>query len=81
MDWHRYYNIEAELILVNLILYALPYGAGDLRNGFLSTMDTPQNETIEIGPGNIKMSFSSTSGQLKRIYNTKTGVISFTVPK
>ena len=44
-------------------------------------MDTPQNETIEIGPGNLKMSFSSTSGQLKRIYNTKTGVISFTVPK
>lgn len=52
-----------------------------MRNGFLSTMDTPQNETIEIGPGNLKMSFSSTSGQLKRIYNTKTGVISFTVPK
>ncbi|KAK4583933.1 hypothetical protein RGQ29_021880 [Quercus rubra] len=49
-------------------------GKGEMRNGFLSTMDTPQNETIEIGPGNLKMSFSSTSGQLKRIYNTKTGV-------
>uniref|UniRef100_A0A7N2M0R8 Alpha-mannosidase n=1 Tax=Quercus lobata TaxID=97700 RepID=A0A7N2M0R8_QUELO len=49
-------------------------GNGEIRNGSLSMMDTPQNETIEIGPGNLKMSFSSTSGQLKRIYNTKTGV-------
>ncbi|KAK9990150.1 hypothetical protein SO802_025135 [Lithocarpus litseifolius] len=49
-------------------------GIWEIRNGFLSTMDTTQNGTIEIGPGNLKMSFSSTSGQLKRIYNTKTGV-------
>jgi alpha-mannosidase len=37
-------------------------------------MDSPQNDTIEIGPGNLKLSFSSTSGQLNRIYNSKTGV-------
>lgn len=37
-------------------------------------MDSPQKETIEIGPGNLKMSFSLTSGQLKSIYNIKTGV-------
>ncbi|KAG6702974.1 hypothetical protein I3842_07G062300 [Carya illinoinensis] len=47
---------------------------GTSKNGFISMMDSPQNETIEIGPGNLKMSFSLTSGQLKRIYNTKTGV-------
>jgi alpha-mannosidase len=44
-------------------------------------VDSPQNETIEIGPGNLKMSFSSTSGQLIRIYNTKTGVSFFTFYK
>lgn len=49
-------------------------GKEEIRNGFLSTMDTPQNETTEIGPGNLKMSFSSASGQLQRIYNNKTGV-------
>ncbi|KAE8010634.1 hypothetical protein FH972_006989 [Carpinus fangiana] len=49
-------------------------GKGKSRSGFFSTMDSPQNETIEIGPGNLKMSFSSTSGQLIRIYNAKTGV-------
>ncbi|XP_027344930.1 alpha-mannosidase isoform X2 [Abrus precatorius] len=32
------------------------------------------NETITIGPGNLKMSFSSTTGQLKRMYNSRTGV-------
>ncbi|XP_059440629.1 probable alpha-mannosidase At5g66150 [Corylus avellana] len=51
---------------------------GKSRNGFFSMIDSPQNETIEIGPGNLKMSFSSTSGQLIRIYNTKTGVSFFT---
>ncbi|KAM1810189.1 hypothetical protein ACFX12_026980 [Malus domestica] len=43
-------------------------------NGFLSAMDSPQNETIEIGPGDLKMSFSLASGQLNRMYNSKTGV-------
>ncbi|KAH0971088.1 hypothetical protein GBA52_023244 [Prunus armeniaca] len=43
-------------------------------NGFLSVMDSPQNETIEVGPGDLKMSFSFASGQLKRMYNSKTGV-------
>ncbi|CAL9000225.1 unnamed protein product [Prunus brigantina] len=36
-------------------------------------MDSPQNETIEVGPGDLKMSFSFASGQLKRMYNSKTG--------
>ncbi|KAK2656982.1 hypothetical protein Ddye_010034 [Dipteronia dyeriana] len=33
-----------------------------------------QNDTIEIGPGNLKMSFSSATGQLKQMYNSRTGV-------
>ncbi|KAM5546803.1 alpha-mannosidase [Rosa sericea] len=47
---------------------------GKNRNGFFSVMDSPQNETIEIGPGDLKMSFSVASGQLQRMYDSKTGV-------
>nr|XP_016455893.1 PREDICTED: alpha-mannosidase isoform X1 [Nicotiana tabacum] len=42
--------------------------------GYVSKMEIPLNETVEIGPGNLKVSFSSNSGQLKRLYNSKTGV-------
>uniref|UniRef100_A0A6N2KXU6 Alpha-mannosidase n=1 Tax=Salix viminalis TaxID=40686 RepID=A0A6N2KXU6_SALVM len=48
-------------------------GIGKRRNG-LSVMDSPQNDTIEIGSGNLKLSFSSMTGHLKRMYNSKTGV-------
>ncbi|GKA18861.1 alpha-mannosidase, partial [Tanacetum coccineum] len=41
---------------------------------YVSMVDTPQNDTIEIGPGSLKMSFSSKSGQLKRITNSRTGI-------
>lgn len=33
-----------------------------------------QNDTIEIGPGHIKMVFSASSGRLLRMYNKVTGV-------
>ncbi|XXG75009.1 hypothetical protein AAC387_Pa07g3602 [Persea americana] len=46
--------------------------AGDSR--YPSVMDPPQNETVEVGPGDLKMSFSLSSGQLKRISNNRTGV-------
>ncbi|KAG8388779.1 hypothetical protein BUALT_Bualt02G0160700 [Buddleja alternifolia] len=36
--------------------------------------DPPEKETIEIGQGNLKLSFSLSSGQLKRMYNSKTGI-------
>lgn len=42
--------------------------------GYVTKMDIPLNETVEIGPGNLKASFSSNTGQLKRLYNSKTGV-------
>ncbi|KAI5683990.1 hypothetical protein M9H77_05218 [Catharanthus roseus] len=38
-----------------------------------SSINLPQNETVEIGPGNLKLSFSSISGQLKHMSNSKTG--------
>ena len=39
-----------------------------------------QNDTIEVGPGHLKMSFSIASGQLKRMYNSKTGVYCLAFP-
>lgn len=44
------------------------------RNGFFLAADSPQDKTVEVGPGNLKMSFSRTTGQLKRMYNSRTGV-------
>ncbi|XP_057965070.1 alpha-mannosidase [Malania oleifera] len=49
-------------------------GKGKSTSGYLSVMDNPHNETVEIGPGNLKMSFSLKSGQLQRMFNSKTGV-------
>ncbi|KAJ1295938.1 hypothetical protein BS78_01G260800 [Paspalum vaginatum] len=42
--------------------------------GDVSTAVSPINDTIEVGPGPLKMSFSSASGQLKRIFNSVSGV-------
>ncbi|GKV44092.1 hypothetical protein SLEP1_g51316 [Rubroshorea leprosula] len=47
---------------------------GDHRIGVVSVTDSPQSDSVEIGSGNLKMVFSLTSGQLKRMYNTRTGV-------
>lgn len=44
------------------------------KRGLMSRMDVAQSETVEIGPGNLKLTFSTTSGQLTRISNSKTGV-------
>ncbi|KAL1569764.1 alpha-mannosidase [Salvia divinorum] len=54
--------------------YFISRGTQKGRRRKFSTKDVAQNETIEIGPGNLKLSFSTTSGQLKRIFNSKTGV-------
>ncbi|KAF0929308.1 hypothetical protein E2562_019891 [Oryza meyeriana var. granulata] len=47
---------------------------GSNGTGYVSTMVSPSNDTIEVGPGPLKMSFSSTSGQLKRMFNSISGV-------
>ncbi|KAL7231292.1 hypothetical protein ACSBR2_009540 [Camellia fascicularis] len=49
-------------------------GKGNSRSVFSSVVGLPQNDTVEIGPGNLKMSFSVASGQLKRMFNSRTGV-------
>ncbi|GAU34202.1 hypothetical protein TSUD_209840 [Trifolium subterraneum] len=49
-------------------------GKSTRRKGDLSHHNSKNGKNIDIGPGNLKMSFSSTSGQLERIYNSKTGV-------
>uniref|UniRef100_A0A9I9CSZ6 Alpha-mannosidase n=1 Tax=Cucumis melo TaxID=3656 RepID=A0A9I9CSZ6_CUCME len=47
-------------------------GGGKRRSEFFPT--DSQNDTIEVGPGHLKMSFSNASGQLKRMFNSKTGI-------
>lgn len=56
--------------------YFVSKAAGKGKNGsaFVSVVEIPTNESVEIGPGNLKMTFSSASGQLIRMYNNKTGV-------
>lgn len=49
-------------------------GKGKRRIGYRSVMPASKNETIEIGPGDLKMEFSSATGQLTRMINSKTGV-------
>ncbi|KAJ9703748.1 hypothetical protein PVL29_005156 [Vitis rotundifolia] len=49
-------------------------GKESSRSGYITVMDSPHNESIEVGPGSLKMSFSSTTGQLERMFDSKTGV-------
>lgn len=46
-----------------------------------AVMESPQNETVEIGPGDLKMSFSSASGTLEWMYNMKARVSCLTFLK
>ncbi|KAJ0974238.1 hypothetical protein J5N97_016203 [Dioscorea zingiberensis] len=48
-------------------------GTGTGSKSHMSTTATPENGTIEVGPGPFKMSFSSVSGQLIRVFSSKTG--------
>lgn len=54
--------------------YFISKPGGQGASGNISVTDSPQNKTIVVGPGDLKFSFSLTSGQLKRISNHKTGV-------
>ncbi|CAL4924317.1 unnamed protein product [Urochloa decumbens] len=55
--------------------YYISRTTGHNRTGYVSTQVSPSNnDTIEVGPGPLKMSFSSASGQLKRIFNSISGV-------
>ncbi|XP_020878111.1 probable alpha-mannosidase At5g66150 isoform X1 [Arabidopsis lyrata subsp. lyrata] len=46
---------------------------GSSNHTHSSVMLSPVKNTTEIGPGNVKMVFSSDSGRLERIYNSRTG--------
>ncbi|KAE9606630.1 putative alpha-mannosidase [Lupinus albus] len=52
-------------------------GKGKRRKGVHRELNLKKNESIEIGQGNLKVSFSSESGQLTRMYNSRTGVSNF----
>lgn len=54
--------------------------SGESGNGYISVTESPLNETIEVGPGNLKMSFSVMSGQLQWMFNSKTGVSCLQIP-
>ncbi|CAL4941199.1 unnamed protein product [Urochloa decumbens] len=55
--------------------YYISRTTGHNRTGYVSTQVSPNNnDIIEVGPGPLKMSFSSASGQLKRIFNSVSGV-------
>ena len=43
----------------------------------MSTTATPEFGAIEVGPGPLKMTFSSVSGQLTRVFSSQTGVSCF----
>ncbi|KAL8111174.1 hypothetical protein AgCh_026780 [Apium graveolens] len=57
----------------NTYFLSVSTGKGE-RSVYIDVIDSKQNDTVEIGPGSLKMSFSSQSGQLKRIVNLETGV-------
>ncbi|KAK8963514.1 hypothetical protein KSP40_PGU009536 [Platanthera guangdongensis] len=47
---------------------------GSNSNGYTSTISATVNDTVEIGPGPLKVAFAATSGQLNRVVNYRTGV-------
>ncbi|KAL6908177.1 hypothetical protein ACP4OV_002347 [Aristida adscensionis] len=58
----------------NSYFISKPTGTGSKDTTHISAMVSPSNNTVEVGPGPLKMSFSSTSGQLMRISNSISGV-------
>ncbi|WCJ28983.1 Alpha-mannosidase [Euphorbia peplus] len=61
LGWNTYFIANA------------PPGITKRRHG-LSVPESAQTDSVEIGPGNLKLSFSSTTGQLIRMSNSRTGV-------
>ncbi|XP_020400818.1 probable alpha-mannosidase At5g66150 isoform X3 [Zea mays] len=59
MGWNSYYISRST-------------GSNSIR--YVATMVSPRNDTVEVGPGSLKLSFSSASGQLERIFNSVSGV-------
>lgn len=71
---YRFLSTEfIKLEVLNMLCWCFNL-VGKRRKGDLSKLSSRNGANIDIGPGNLKMSFSSTSGQLNRMYNSKTGV-------
>ncbi|KAL9679438.1 hypothetical protein QQ045_017300 [Rhodiola kirilowii] len=47
---------------------------GKRRQLYSSRRKDPRSDTVEVGSGNMKLSYSTDSGQLKRVFNSRTGV-------
>ncbi|XP_068639714.1 alpha-mannosidase isoform X2 [Aristolochia californica] len=54
--------------------YFISKAGGEGKGGKRSVADTLHNDTVVVGPGDLKMYFSVSSGQLKRMVNHKTGI-------
>ncbi|XP_072954939.1 alpha-mannosidase [Typha angustifolia] len=61
MGWNSYFISKAA-------------GKGFIRNGYISTLTSPENGTVIVGHGPLTLSFSSRTGQLERMSNYATGV-------
>ncbi|KAJ1295941.1 hypothetical protein BS78_01G261000 [Paspalum vaginatum] len=61
MGWNSYYISRS-------------IGTGHNSTVYVATMVSPSNDMVEVGPGPLKMSFSLAFGQLKRIFNSVSGV-------
>lgn len=60
MGWNTYFISEKK-------------GKGGIKRSNVTVVDKLPNQRVDIGPGNLKMSFSS-SGQLLKMFNSKSGV-------
>lgn len=69
---HRKLNSCLSLIIH---FFFIIHDIGSNNHKHSSVMLSPMNNTTEIGPGNLKMVFSSDSGRLERMYNSRTGVM------
>ncbi|CAM0955335.1 unnamed protein product [Alopecurus aequalis] len=58
----------------NTYFVSKPTGTGSSKMGYVSAIISPNNDTVEVGPGPLKMTFSSASGQLTRMFNSIAGV-------
>lgn len=74
---HHSFFFFLSIVTVMIVYLILFLTEGSNSNCYNSAISVPHNETIEIGSGSLKVSFSSTSGKLNRVVNYRTGVSGF----
>lgn len=64
-------------IILFVVLYIHPFCficiIEGIKRSNVSVMDKVHNQIVEIGPGNLKMSYSA-SGQYHKMFNSESGV-------